>query len=185
MTAWTDHEKAFLTECANAKIGARDIGRLLGRPDHVVRMKRYQMGLPPPGGFKKLRTTSGRGSASVSEIKAEVARHFEVPAEKMTAGDRSRKYARPRQVAMFFAREVAFKTYPQIAQMFGGMDHTTVIHAHRTISRLIDEDVGFKHTIQTLKSALSSEEEKEISALPKPLVENPTKPAFVHESAGA
>jgi chromosomal replication initiator protein len=80
----------------------------------------------------------------IREIQGAVAAHFRLPMSCMTSARRSRKEARPRQIAMYLARELTPKSLPQIGRMFGWRDHTTVIHACKQIERLagIDKEVA-------------------------------------------
>ena len=83
----------------------------------------------------------------VADIQREVADFFDIPISEMTSARRGRDIARPRQVAMFLAKELTPKSLPDIGRRFGGRDHTTVIHAIKQIEKLcaidaeIDEDV--------------------------------------------
>ena len=156
MTAWSKHEEAFLTECALAKIPTDQIAVALERSEAVVRVKRHKLGLPPPKGAGK-HLMAEHGPVSVAEIKRVVAKHFGVPLESMTSSERGRGVTRPRQVAMFFARDVARKSYPMIGSMFG-RDHSTAIHAFRQVERLIGEDHDFKDELTTLRLSLVPQE---------------------------
>jgi chromosomal replication initiator protein len=80
---------------------------------------------------------------SVADIQREVAAFFGIPALEMTSARRARKIARPRQVAMFFSRERTPHSLPNIGRMFGHRDHTTVLHAIRTVEGLIATDAAF------------------------------------------
>lgn len=69
---------------------------------------------------------------------------------------RTKAIAFPRQIAMYLSRELTDSSLPKIGEEFGGRDHTTVIHAHEKISKMIDEDTLFhkeiEETIEELKS---------------------------------
>src|SRR6185369_2400178 len=80
---------------------------------------------------------------SVGEIQREVAAFFRIPAAEMVSQRRGRVVARPRQVAMYLAKQLTPKSLPNIGRLFGNRDHTTVIHAVRTVERLIGEDKKF------------------------------------------
>ncbi|HEY6578469.1 MAG TPA: helix-turn-helix domain-containing protein, partial [Rhizomicrobium sp.] len=70
---------------------------------------------------------------------------------------RSRRVARPRQVAMFLARTITQRSLPEIGRRFGGRDHTTVLHACRRIQALCGEDPTLQEEIDYLKRALGRE----------------------------
>jgi chromosomal replication initiator protein len=90
-----------------------------------------------------------------------VATHFGVPVEEMKSPSRKRDYTRPRQVAMFFAREIGHKSYPNIGHMFGGRDHTTVIHGVRAVEELMSKDGEFSHEVTSLLLTLGSAKDNE------------------------
>lgn len=90
----------------------------------------------------------------VAEIQQAVCARFAVSMLDMVSRRRYRGVARPRQVAMFLAREMTALSFPQIALAFGGRDHTTVIHAYRNIDRLAERDVELSLAIELVKLAL-------------------------------
>ncbi|MBK2125575.1 helix-turn-helix domain-containing protein, partial [Fangia hongkongensis] len=63
--------------------------------------------------------------------------------------------ARPRQVAMALAKEFTNHSLPEIGGFFGGRDHTTVLHAVRTIKKLVASNVDLKDDYQTLSRKLA------------------------------
>jgi len=62
--------------------------------------------------------------------------------------------ARPRQVAMFLARELTSRSLPDIGRRFGGRDHTTVLHACRRIEALCKSDPVFQQEVEFLRKVL-------------------------------
>lgn len=81
---------------------------------------------------------------TIAEIQRAVAEHFRIPLIEMGSQRRARSVARPRQVAMFLCKELTPFSLPMIGRHFGGRDHTTVMHAVKTIEGLaaIDADLG-------------------------------------------
>ena len=73
----------------------------------------------------------------------------------MFSARRARNIARPRQVAMFLAKNLTSLSYPDIGRQFGGRDHTTVMHAVKTIETLSKSDGQLAEDVQLLKSILS------------------------------
>jgi chromosomal replication initiator protein len=67
---------------------------------------------------------------------------------------RTRAIARPRQAAMYLAKTLTTRSYPDIGRRFGGRDHTTVLHAVRTIERLMGEDAALARDVETLTRKL-------------------------------
>lgn len=94
---------------------------------------------------------------SIEDVQKKVAEYFELDPREFRSGQRSRRVTRPRQVAMFLAREVTMRSLPEIGRRFGGRDHTTVLHACRRIASLCNEDPNFKQEIDFLKRFVGKE----------------------------
>lgn len=90
----------------------------------------------------------------VAEIQAATARRFGIPLAEMFSDRRHREVSRPRQISMYLARELTPRSLPQIGYMHGRRDHTTVMHAIRTIERLRTDDEQIDCAIREIKSAL-------------------------------
>ena len=69
---------------------------------------------------------------------------------ELTGDRRSQNIVYPRQVAMYLSRELTDSSLPKIGKVFGGRDHTTVIHATSKIARLIREDRSVYNLVQEL-----------------------------------
>ena len=93
---------------------------------------------------------------SIDEIQKQVAAHYDVRVAEMFSARRARNIARPRQVAMYLAKTLTSLSYPEIGRRFGGRDHTTVMHAVRSIEGLINTDNSISEDVQLLRSLLSS-----------------------------
>jgi hypothetical protein len=132
-----------------------EIAAILERSPAAVRTKRSELGLEPPSG-RQYHSVTAVAPVTVADIQRTVADHFDIPRETMSDATRKRTHARPRQIAMFFARDIARKSYPRIGALFGHRDHTTVLHAVRTVQRMMSESEGFSHTIETLRNTLVS-----------------------------
>ena len=85
--------------------------------------------------LKDLITIRGR-QISIENIQKTVADYYKIKVSEMYSKKRSRNVARPRQIAMALAKELTQLSLPDIGEAFGGRDHTTVLHACRTISSL-------------------------------------------------
>ena len=79
---------------------------------------------------------------TIDEIQRRVAEHFNVRQGEMTSDRRARAVARPRQVAMYLAKQLTSRSLPEIGRKFGGRDHTTVMHAVRKIEELQEHRPG-------------------------------------------
>jgi len=91
---------------------------------------------------------------TVDKIQNVVSNFFNIPLSEMLSQRRSRPLARPRQIAMYLAKKMTSRSLPEIGRRFANRDHTTVIHAVKTISRLSDQDDEMKKNINQIKSLL-------------------------------
>ena len=94
---------------------------------------------------------------TVDKIQNTVSNYFNIPLTEMLSQRRSRPLARPRQVAMYLAKKMTTRSLPEIGRRFANRDHTTVIHAVKTISRLSEKDDEMKKNINQIKSLLLEE----------------------------
>ena len=83
-----------------------------------------------------------------------VAEHYRIKLDELFNKKRTQNIAYPRQVAMYLCRELADMSYPRIGELFGGRDHTTVIHAYEKISNKSKEDSKLQKDLNTLKEIL-------------------------------
>jgi chromosomal replication initiator protein len=93
---------------------------------------------------------------TIDEIQKKVAEHFNIKMVDMTAARRARVVARPRQVAMYLAKQLTSRSLPEIGRKFGGRDHTTVMHACRKIEELIASDRSLAEDVELLRRMLQS-----------------------------
>jgi chromosomal replication initiator protein len=70
----------------------------------------------------------------VENIQKTVADYYKIKVADMYSKKRPASIARPRQIAMYLAKELTQKSLPEIGELFGGRDHTTVLHAVRKIA---------------------------------------------------
>ena len=91
---------------------------------------------------------------TVDKIQNVVSNFFNIPLSDMLSQRRSRPLARPRQIAMFLAKKMTSRSLPEIGRRFANRDHTTVIHAVKTITRLSEQDDEMKKNINQLKGLL-------------------------------
>ncbi len=92
---------------------------------------------------------------TIDEIQRKVAEHYNIRLADMHSARRSRNVARPRQVAMFLAKQLTARSLPEIGRKFGGRDHTTVMHAVRKVEELSTEDASFAQDVEVIKRALT------------------------------
>ena len=91
---------------------------------------------------------------SVEEIQKKVSEYFNIRLNDMVSVRRSRLVARPRQVAMYLSKTHTPKSLPEIGRLFGGRDHTTVMHAVKKVQQLCKADSSFAEHIKVLKRSL-------------------------------
>ncbi len=91
---------------------------------------------------------------SVENIQKTTAEYYNIKLSDLLSKRRSRSVARPRQVAMFLAKELTNYSLPEIGEAFGGRDHTTVIHACKKIKELrefnLDIEEDYKKLLRVL-----------------------------------
>ncbi|MTJ82523.1 MAG: chromosomal replication initiator protein DnaA [Telmatospirillum sp.] len=93
---------------------------------------------------------------TIEEIQKKVAEHFNIRLADMHSARRARQVARPRQVAMYLAKQLTSRSLPEIGRKFGGRDHTTVMHAVKKIEELRSADSTFAEDIELLRRMLES-----------------------------
>lgn len=91
---------------------------------------------------------------TIDEIQRKVAERYNIRVAEMTSKRRDRSVARPRQIAMFLAKELTTKSLPDIGRAFD-RDHTTVIHAVKAIESLREKDSAFREETDGLRRLLS------------------------------
>ena len=91
---------------------------------------------------------------TIEEIQKRVAEHFNIRISDMHSARRARSVARPRQVAMYLAKQLTSRSLPEIGRKFGGRDHTTVMHAVKKVDELRDHDTTFAEDVELLRRML-------------------------------
>jgi chromosomal replication initiator protein len=93
---------------------------------------------------------------SIEEIQKKVAEKWNIRLTDMSSARRARQVARPRQVAMYLAKQLTSRSLPEIGRMFGNRDHTTVMHAVSRITGLMETDASFAEEVELLRRMLES-----------------------------
>ncbi len=93
---------------------------------------------------------------TIGNIQKMVAEYFKIRVSDLSAKSRSRQVTRPRQIAMALAKELTNHSLPEIGKEFGGRDHSTVIHACRKVSELIEGDPRIKEDYANLTRILTT-----------------------------
>jgi chromosomal replication initiator protein len=94
------------------------------------------------------------GQVTVELIQKSVADHYKIKVADMYSKRRPNYIALPRQVAMYLAKELTQKSLPEIGELFGGRDHTTVLHAVRKIGKARQQDNELNHALHVLEQML-------------------------------
>jgi chromosomal replication initiator protein len=91
---------------------------------------------------------------TIEEIQKRVAEHYNIKLTEMHSARRARAVARPRQVAMYLAKQLTSRSLPEIGRKFGGRDHTTVMHAVKKVEELKAQDHSFAEDVELLRRML-------------------------------
>ena len=95
-----------------------------------------------------------RGQISVELIQKTVADYYKIKVADMGSKRRPANIALPRQVAMYLAKELTQKSLPDIGELFGGRDHTTVLHAVRKITNERKNNTELNRSLHVLEQTL-------------------------------
>jgi len=93
---------------------------------------------------------------TIEEIQKRVAEHYNIRLTDMSSPRRARNVARPRQVAMYLAKQLTSRSLPEIGRRFGGRDHTTVMHAVSRVAELMQADSAFAEDVELLRRMLET-----------------------------
>jgi chromosomal replication initiator protein len=91
---------------------------------------------------------------TIEEIQKRVAEHFSIRLTDMSSARRARAVARPRQVAMYLAKQLTSRSLPEIGRKFGNRDHTTVMHAVARVTEIMGVDAAFAEDVELLRRLL-------------------------------
>ncbi len=100
--------------------------------------------------------SANRRRITIDEIQRTVCQFYRVDRTEMSSKRRARAVVRPRQVAMYLAKVLTPRSYPEIGRKFGGRDHSTVIHAVRLIEELRARDADMDGDVRSLLRQLES-----------------------------
>lgn len=97
-----------------------------------------------------------RRRITIDEIQRAVCEYFRIDRSEMSSKRRARAVVRPRQVAMYIAKVMTPRSYPEIGRKFGGRDHSTVIHAVRLVEDLRQSDSDMDNDVRALLRQLEA-----------------------------
>jgi chromosomal replication initiator protein len=93
---------------------------------------------------------------TVEEIQRKVSEHFNIRLSDMLGPKRARNIARPRQIAMYLAKELTSRSLPEIGRRFGGRDHTTILYGVRKVEEMRATDSQLAEDVELLRRLLQS-----------------------------
>lgn len=93
---------------------------------------------------------------SIDNIQRVVVEYYKIKISELLSKRRNRSIARPRQVAMYLAKDLTNHSLPEIGDAFGGRDHTTVLHACRKIKELLESDADIREDVKNLLRTLTT-----------------------------
>ena len=93
---------------------------------------------------------------TIDDIQRRVAEHYNIRLADMHSERRARAVARPRQIAMYLAKQLTSRSLPEIGRKFGGRDHTTVMHAVKRVEELCNSDNAISEDLDLLRRMLEA-----------------------------
>ncbi|MGL4408804.1 MAG: chromosomal replication initiator protein DnaA [Zoogloea sp.] len=148
-----DDDVAFLI-AKNLRSNVRELEGALKKVLAFARFHGKQVSLEVAKEALKDLLNAHNRQLTVEFIQKTVADYYKIKVADMHSKKRTRVIARPRQVAMFLAKDLTPMSLPAIGEAFGGRDHTTVLHACRTIAELRLGDTQLNHDLHVLTQVL-------------------------------
>ena len=133
------------------------IRELVGALNRVLAFSKINTKSPTIHECKKILKdfiNSNNKSINIESIQNLVASYFNLNIQEMLSARRSRALARPRQIAMYLAKQHTTNSLPDIGRKFSNRDHTTVIHAVKKIDELIEKDNGIRQSVIEIRKKL-------------------------------
>lgn len=104
--------------------------------------------------LRSLRPAEQTKTVTPKEILSVVAEYFDVTTDDLVGKSREKRLAFPRQIIMYILREDMRHSFPSIGNQLGGRDHTTAMHAHEKISRLVESDSKLAHDLKIIRQRI-------------------------------
>jgi chromosomal replication initiator protein len=147
-------DEIFLFLATEVKSSVRE---MVGALNRILAFNKINIKSPSIYECKKILKdfiNSNNKSINVESIQNLVASHFNLNIQELLSPRRSRSLARPRQIAMYLAKQLTTNSLPDIGRKFSNRDHTTVIHAVKKIDQLIKNDNEIKQNVDEIKKKL-------------------------------
>lgn len=103
-----------------------------------------------------IKITPQSASLPIAKVQKQVAAFYEIPSDLLRARTRSQAVVLPRQVAMYLARKLTMRSFPEIGRAFGGRDHSTVVHACDKIEHMLATCPDFAAKVKTISETLEA-----------------------------
>jgi chromosomal replication initiator protein len=120
----------------------------------------------------------------VENIQKTVADYYKIKVADMYSKKRPASIARPRQIAMYLAKELTQKSLPEIGELFGGRDHTTVLHAVRKIAAERQTVTELNQQLHVLEQTLKGDDDPDCQPRRQPCGPFRHNPAVIHSPLG-
>jgi chromosomal replication initiator protein len=133
----------------------RELEGALNRVCHQATLLRRPVSIDMAQDVLKDLLRSNERRVTIEEIQRAVVEHYQLKMSDMASTRRARAVARPRQVAMYLAKQLTPRSLPEIGKKFGGRDHTTVMHAVKQIEKLSESDRSLADDVIALRRKLS------------------------------
>lgn len=106
--------------------------------------------------LKSMIKHDSKQNVSIASIQQKVSKYYQISLADLKGKKRVRQIVLPRQIAMYLSRELTSTSLPKIGKEFGGKDHTTVIHAHEKIKKVLNEEENgeMRDQIEEIKKSL-------------------------------
>lgn len=104
--------------------------------------------------LKSMVKNDSKQNVSIASIQQKVSKYYDITLADLKGKKRVRQIVLPRQIAMYLSRELTSTSLPKIGKEFGGKDHTTVIHAHEKIKKLVDSNEELKAQVEEIRKSL-------------------------------
>lgn len=104
--------------------------------------------------LKSMVKNDSKQNVSIASIQQKVSKYYDITLADLKGKKRVRQIVLPRQIAMYLSRELTSTSLPKIGKEFGGKDHTTVIHAHEKIKKLVDSNEEIKAEVDEIRKSL-------------------------------
>ncbi|QIB32655.1 helix-turn-helix domain-containing protein [Ancylobacter pratisalsi] len=132
--------------------------QLEGAVNRIAAQVRLEGALPQVDDARTLlaglmRETIGK-QVRIADVQRAVIRHYRVSHEDLLSQRRTANVVRPRQVAMYLTKEMTLRSLPEIGRLFGGRDHTTVLHAVRKVAGLVARDPDLRAEVASLRRTI-------------------------------